>query len=133
MRRFGKTGLLIEGIGNLVANNHVRLNRQFGIRMGMNDQATLYSTNFCFNNGLNYTASNIKGDIMIRIEKNNSEYFGSLTIVNNKATTIYNDKPTRETEPQLSQFCFNVIKTPYILADDTLKAYYNIAASTPVN
>lgn len=133
VRRFGKTGLLIEGIGNLVANNHVRLNRQFGIRMGMNDQATLYSTNFCFNNGLNYTASNIKGDIMIRIEKNNSEYFGSLTIVNNKATTIYNDKPTRETEPQLSQFCFNVIKTPYTLADDTLKAYYNIAESTPVN
>lgn len=133
VRKFGKTGLLIEGIGNLVVNNHVRLNRQFGIRMGMNDQATLYSTNFCFNNGLNYSTSNIKGDIMIRIEKTNSEYFGSLTIVNNKATTIYNDKPTRETEPQSSQFCFNVIKTPYTLADDALKAHYNIVASTPVN
>lgn len=133
VREYGKTGILIEGIGNQIIGNHVRLNKQFGIRIGMNDQATLYSNNFCFNNGLEMSSEYAKGDLMIRIEKVNSDYFGSVTISGNKATSIYNDKPSRETEPQLSQFCFNIIKNPYTIADDTLKAYYNIVASNPVS
>lgn len=133
IQKFGKTGILIEGIGNKISNNHVRLNKQFGIRIGMNDQATLYDGNFCFNNGLEQTLPTLSADLMIRIEKTSGDYFGSVTITNNKATTFYNDLPTRETEPQNSQFCFNIIKTSIDIKDPTLKANYNIINSEPIN
>ena len=133
VREFGKTGILVEGIGNKISNNHCRLNYQFGIRIGMNDQATLYDGNFCFNNGLNLQPDTLGGDLMIRIEKTSGDYFGSVTITNNKATTFYNDLPSRETEPQNSQFCFNIIKNSVDIKDPTLKANYNIVNSTPVN
>ena len=133
VQSFGKTGILIEGIGNKVSNNICRLNKQFGIRIGMNDQATLYDGNFCFNNGLNLDAGILGADLMVRIEKTSGDYFGSVTITNNKATSFYNDLPTRETEPQNSQFCFNVIKTAVDIKDTTLKSNYNIVQSAPVN
>lgn len=133
IQKFGKTGILIEGIGNKISNNHVRLNKQFGIRIGMNDQATLYDGNFCFNNGLEQAPSTLSADLMIRIEKTSGDYFGSVTITNNKATTFYNDLPTRETEPQNSQFCFNIIKNSIDIKDPTLKANYNIVNSEPIN
>lgn len=133
VQSFGKTGILIEGIGNKVSNNICRLSKQFGIRIGMNDQATLYDGNFCFNNGLNLDASTLGADLMVRIEKTSGDYFGSVTITNNKATTFYNDLPTRETEPQNSQFCFNVIKNAVDIKDTTLKSNYNIVQSAPVN
>lgn len=133
VQKFGKTGILVEGIGNKVSNNHVRLNKQFGIRIGMNDQATLYDGNFCFNNGLEQTLPTLSADLMVRIEKTSGDYFGSVTITNNKATTFYNDLPTRETEPQNSQFCFNIIKTSIDIKDTTLKASYNIVNSEPIN
>lgn len=133
IQKFGKTGILIEGIGNKISNNHVRLNKQFGIRIGMNDQATLYDGNFCFNNGLEQALPTLSADLMIRIEKTSGDYFGSVTITNNKATTFYNDLPTRETEPQNSQFCFNIIKNSIDIKDPTLKANYNIVNSKPIN
>lgn len=133
IQKFGKTGILIEGIGNKISNNHVRLNKQFGIRIGMNDQATLYDGNFCFNNGLEQAQPTLSADLMIRIEKTSGDYFGSVTITNNKATTFYNDLPTRETEPQNSQFCFNIIKNSIDIKDPTLKANYNIVNSNPIN
>lgn len=133
VQKFGKTGILVEGIGNKISNNHVRLNKQFGIRIGMNDQATLYDGNFCFNNGLEQTLPTLSADLMVRIEKTSGDYFGSVTITNNKATTFYNDLPVRETEPQNSQFCFNVIKNAVDIKDTTLKSNYNIIQSVPVN
>lgn len=133
IREFGKTGILVEGIGNKISNNHCRLNYQFGIRIGMNDQATLYDGNFCFNNGLNVPSGTLGTDLMVRIEKTSGDYFGSVTITNNKATTFYNDLPSRETEPQNSQFCFNIIKNSVDIKDSTLKANYNIVNSVPVN
>lgn len=133
VQSFGKTGILIEGIGNKVSNNICRLSKQFGIRIGMNDQATLYDGNFCFNNGLNLDVGTLGADLMVRIEKTSGDYFGSVTITNNKATTFYNDLPTRETEPQNSQFCFNVIKNAVDIKDTTLKSNYNIVQSAPVN
>ena len=133
IREFGKTGILVEGIGNKISNNHCRLNYQFGIRIGMNDQATLYDGNFCFNNGLNLPSDILGADLMVRIEKTSGDYFGSVTITNNKATTFYNDLPIRETEPQNSQFCFNIIKNSVDIKDSTLKANYNIVNSVPVN
>lgn len=133
VQMFGKTGILVEGIGNKISNNHVRLNKQFGIRIGMNDQATLYDGNFCFNNGLEQVLPTLSADLMVRIEKTSGDYFGSVTITNNKATTFYNDLPNRETEPQNSQFCFNVIKNSVDIKDTTLKANYNVISSQPVN